>query len=168
MVVVVISAMVLVAAAAVLAAGAFVVLAVVVTVRLGGEDELARKQSLNRRVRVARNAAVKLDVRLVQRGFRAAADTAANQSVNVDLLQNIRQSAVTAAVAQYVAAYEATAAGADAAAAAEALAALQPGTPEMHGVLAYAAETSFQTVAVIPVATTTALDTTWWSSRTCR
>lgn len=32
-----------------------------------------------------------------------------------------------------------------------ALAALQPGTPEMHAVLAHAAETSFQTVAIIPV-----------------
>ncbi len=33
----------------------------------------------------------------------------------------------------------------------QALAAMQPGTPEMQGVLAYAAETSFQTVAIIPV-----------------
>ena len=33
----------------------------------------------------------------------------------------------------------------------QALDALQTGTPEMHGVLAYAAETSFQTIAVIPV-----------------
>lgn len=32
-----------------------------------------------------------------------------------------------------------------------ALAALQPGTPEMHDVLGFAAETSFQTVAIIPV-----------------
>jgi predicted MFS family arabinose efflux permease len=34
---------------------------------------------------------------------------------------------------------------------AEALAALQPGTPQMHDVLAFAAETSFKTVAIIPV-----------------
>lgn len=33
----------------------------------------------------------------------------------------------------------------------EALDALQAGTPEMQGVLAYAAETSFQTIAIIPV-----------------
>ena len=33
----------------------------------------------------------------------------------------------------------------------EAFAALQPGAPEMQGVLAYAAETSFQTIAIIPV-----------------
>ncbi len=33
----------------------------------------------------------------------------------------------------------------------QALDALQPGTPEMHNVLAYAAGTSFQTIAVIPV-----------------
>jgi MFS family permease len=32
-----------------------------------------------------------------------------------------------------------------------ALDALQPGTPEMHSVLGYAAETSFQTIAIIPV-----------------
>lgn len=33
----------------------------------------------------------------------------------------------------------------------EALAALQPGTPEMHRVLGFAAETSFQSIAIIPV-----------------
>jgi hypothetical protein len=33
-----------------------------------------------------------------------------------------------------------------------ALDALKPGTPDLHTVLAYAAETSFKTVAVIPVA----------------
>jgi hypothetical protein len=33
----------------------------------------------------------------------------------------------------------------------EALEALQAGTPEMHDVLAFAAEKSFQTIAVIPV-----------------
>lgn len=33
----------------------------------------------------------------------------------------------------------------------EAFAALQPGSPELHDVLAYAAETSFKTIAIIPV-----------------
>lgn len=48
---------------------------------------------------------------------------------------------------------------------AEALAALQPGTPEMHGVLAYAAETSFQTVAVIPVVLFFVFGAVWFFER---
>lgn len=48
---------------------------------------------------------------------------------------------------------------------AEALAALQPGTPEMHGVLAFAAETSFQTVAIIPVVLFFVFGTVWFFER---
>ena len=48
---------------------------------------------------------------------------------------------------------------------AEALAALQPGTPEMHGVLAYAAETSFQTVAIIPVVLFFVFGAVWFFER---
>ncbi|MFM5906792.1 MAG: MFS transporter [Novosphingobium sp.] len=47
----------------------------------------------------------------------------------------------------------------------EALAALQPGTPEMHTVLAYAAETSFQTIAVIPAILFVIFGLVWFFER---
>jgi MFS family permease len=47
----------------------------------------------------------------------------------------------------------------------EALDALQAGTPEMHHVLAYAAETSFRTVAVIPVALFFIFGLVWFMER---
>ncbi len=48
---------------------------------------------------------------------------------------------------------------------AEALAAIQPGTPEMQGVLAHAAETSFQTVAIIPVILFVIFGLVWFFER---
>jgi MFS family permease len=47
----------------------------------------------------------------------------------------------------------------------EALGALQPGTPEMQGVLAYAAETSFQTIAIIPVILFVIFGLVWFFER---
>ncbi len=47
----------------------------------------------------------------------------------------------------------------------EALDALQPGTPEMHSVLAYAAETSFQTIAIIPVVLFVIFGLVWFFER---
>jgi MFS family permease len=47
----------------------------------------------------------------------------------------------------------------------EALDALQPGTPEMHNVLAYAAETSFQTIAIIPVVLFVIFGLVWFFER---
>jgi MFS family permease len=46
-----------------------------------------------------------------------------------------------------------------------ALDALQPGTPEMHTVLGYAAETSFQTIAIIPVALFVIFGLVWFFER---
>lgn len=46
-----------------------------------------------------------------------------------------------------------------------ALAALKPGTPEMHDVLAFAAETSFQTVAIIPVVLFFVFGLVWFFER---
>lgn len=48
---------------------------------------------------------------------------------------------------------------------AEALARLQAGTPEMQGVLAYAAETSFKTVAIIPVILFVVFGAVWFFER---
>ena len=47
----------------------------------------------------------------------------------------------------------------------EALDALQPGTPEMHNVLAHAAETSFQTIAIIPVVLFVIFGLVWFFER---
>lgn len=47
----------------------------------------------------------------------------------------------------------------------EALDALQAGTPEMHNVLAYAAETSFQTIAIIPVVLFVIFGLVWFFER---
>jgi MFS family permease len=47
----------------------------------------------------------------------------------------------------------------------EALDALQSGTPEMHSVLAYAAETSFQTIAIIPVVLFVIFGLVWFFER---
>ncbi|PLK26445.1 sugar MFS transporter [Novosphingobium sp. TH158] len=47
----------------------------------------------------------------------------------------------------------------------EALEAVQPGTPEMHGVLAYAAETSFQTIAIIPAVLFVIFGLVWFFER---
>lgn len=47
----------------------------------------------------------------------------------------------------------------------EALEAMQPGTPEMHNVLAYAAETSFQTIAIIPVVLFVIFGLVWFFER---
>lgn len=46
-----------------------------------------------------------------------------------------------------------------------ALAALQPGTPELHDVLAFAAETSFRTVAIIPVVLFFVFGLVWFLER---
>jgi hypothetical protein len=46
-----------------------------------------------------------------------------------------------------------------------ALAAIQPGTPQMHDVLAFAAETSFQTVAIIPVVLFIVFGLVWFLER---
>lgn len=46
-----------------------------------------------------------------------------------------------------------------------ALAALKPGTPEMHDVLTFAAETSFQTVAIIPVVLFFVFGLVWFLER---
>jgi hypothetical protein len=42
---------------------------------------------------------------------------------------------------------------------------MQPGTPEMHNVLAFAAETSFQTIAIIPVALFVIFGLVWFFER---
>ncbi len=47
----------------------------------------------------------------------------------------------------------------------EALEAIQPGTPEMHNVLAYAAETSFQTIAIIPTVLFVIFGLVWFFER---
>jgi len=47
----------------------------------------------------------------------------------------------------------------------EVLAALQPGTPAMQTVLAHAAETSFQTVAIIPVVLFFLFGAVWFFER---
>lgn len=47
----------------------------------------------------------------------------------------------------------------------EAFAALQPGSPEMHTVLAYAAETSFKTIAVIPLVLFVIFGAVWLMER---
>jgi MFS family permease len=47
----------------------------------------------------------------------------------------------------------------------QALDAMQPGTPEMHNVLAFAAETSFQTIAIIPVALFVIFGLVWFFER---
>jgi MFS family permease len=46
-----------------------------------------------------------------------------------------------------------------------ALAAIQPGTPQMHDLLAFAAETSFQTVAIIPVVLFFVFGLVWFLER---
>ena len=47
----------------------------------------------------------------------------------------------------------------------QALAALQPGTPELQTVLAYAAEVSFRSVAVIPVVLFFVFGLVWFFER---
>jgi hypothetical protein len=47
----------------------------------------------------------------------------------------------------------------------EAFEALQPGSPEMHTVLAYAAETSFKTIAVIPLVLFVIFGAVWLMER---
>ncbi|MDF3022226.1 MAG: transporter, partial [Steroidobacteraceae bacterium] len=48
---------------------------------------------------------------------------------------------------------------------AEAFAALQPGSPELHSALAYAAEKSFKAVAIIPVILLVVFGVVWLIER---
>lgn len=60
--------------------------------------ELAEKQRVHRRIRVSADAAVELYARLCKHRLSAAADAAADKSVNAVECQKARQRTVTAAV----------------------------------------------------------------------
>ena len=85
-----------VVAAVVVALAVLVVM--VVAVDIGIIAEVSDLQRRDRRVRLTADAAVELDARLCQRGLRAAADAAADQSVHAALHQKARQCAMAAAV----------------------------------------------------------------------
>ena len=75
-----------------------VLMVMVVAVDIGIIAEVSDQQRRDRRVRLTADAAVELDARLCQRGLRAAADAAADQSVHAALHEEARQRAMAAAV----------------------------------------------------------------------
>ncbi len=85
-------------AAAVLAAFAVVMVAMVVAFDVRIKTEASAQKRLHGLIRIAGHAAVERNPGFLQSPARAAADSAADQRIHMDLLQNIRQSAMSAAV----------------------------------------------------------------------